>query len=75
MKPMINEKGDVEMDLISTSQALQIGGRAGRYNTLYENGEVTTFHAKDLKILKDIVNQPINPIMVMFVLKYRGFVL
>jgi len=63
MKPMINEKGDVEMDLISTSQALQIGGRAGRYNTLYENGEVTTFHAKDLKILKDIVNQPINPIM------------
>ncbi|XP_005092180.1 ATP-dependent RNA helicase SUPV3L1, mitochondrial [Aplysia californica] len=63
MKPMLNEKGDIEMDLISTSQALQIGGRAGRYNTLYENGEVTTFFAKDLRILKDIVKQPIEPIM------------
>lgn len=62
MKPMLNNKGDVEMDLISTSQALQIGGRAGRFNTAYENGEVTTFHAKDLKILKDIVSQPIEPI-------------
>lgn len=63
MKPMLNEKGDIEMDLISTSQALQIAGRAGRYNTLYENGEVTTFQAKDLKILKDIVKQPIEPVM------------
>ncbi|KAH9492113.1 RNA helicase [Bulinus truncatus] len=62
MKPMLNEKGEKEMDLISTSQALQIAGRAGRYNTAYENGEVTTFYAKDLKILKDIVNQNIEPI-------------
>ncbi|KAI8737937.1 ATP-dependent RNA helicase SUPV3L1, mitochondrial [Biomphalaria glabrata] len=62
MKPMLNEKGEKEMDLISTSQALQIAGRAGRYNTAYENGEVTTFYTKDLKILKDIVNQPIESI-------------
>ncbi|CAL1527295.1 unnamed protein product [Lymnaea stagnalis] len=63
MKPMLNEKGEREMDLISTSQALQIAGRAGRFNTAYEHGEVTTFYPKDLKILQDILNQPIEPIM------------
>lgn len=61
---MLNEKGEKEMDLISTSQALQIAGRAGRYNTAYANGEVTTFYSKDLRILKDILNQPIEPITV-----------
>ncbi|CAG5133205.1 unnamed protein product [Candidula unifasciata] len=61
-KPMLNDKGEKEMDLISTSQALQIAGRAGRYNTAYEQGEVTTFYSKDLNILKDILNQPIEPI-------------
>ena len=64
MKPMMNDKGEIEMDLISTSQALQIAGRAGRYNTAYEHGEVTTFYSKDLRILKDIVKQPIEPVMV-----------
>ncbi|GFR98358.1 ATP-dependent RNA helicase SUV3 homolog, mitochondrial-like Protein [Elysia marginata] len=63
MKPMMNDKGEIEMDLISTSQALQIAGRAGRYNTAYEHGEVTTFYSKDLRILKDIVKQPIEPVM------------
>lgn len=36
IKPTMNDKGEKEMDLISVSQALQIGGRAGRYNTQYE---------------------------------------
>ena len=71
MKPMMNDKGEIEMDLISTSQALQIAGRAGRYNTVYEHGEVTTFYSKDLHILKDIVKQPIEPVMVSLTLSTR----
>lgn len=30
IKPNINEKGEKQMETISTSQALQIAGRAGR---------------------------------------------
>ena len=30
MKPQLNEQGEKEKDLITTSQALQIAGRAGR---------------------------------------------
>ena len=30
VKPNVNEKGEKQMDTISTSQALQISGRAGR---------------------------------------------
>ncbi|KAK6177920.1 hypothetical protein SNE40_012786 [Patella caerulea] len=62
MKPTLNEKGEREMDVISTSQALQIGGRAGRYGTEYENGEVTTFRSEDLQILKDVTSRLIEPI-------------
>jgi len=36
IKPILNEKGEKEMDTISVSQALQIAGRAGRYGTQYE---------------------------------------
>lgn len=35
IKPMVNEKGEKEMDIISISQALQIAGRAGRYVNLF----------------------------------------
>lgn len=52
------------MDAINTSLALQIGGRAGRYGTQFEIGEVTTFRRKDLALLKDIVNRPIDIIEV-----------
>lgn len=31
IKPVVNEKGEKEMDTISVSAALQIAGRAGRY--------------------------------------------
>lgn len=62
MKPHLTETGEKEMDVISTSQALQIAGRAGRYNTAYENGEVTTFRRDDLNLLKDVVSRTIDPI-------------
>ena len=52
------------MERISTSQALQIGGRAGRFGTQYENGEVTTFRRDDLPLLKKILAEPIEPIEV-----------
>ncbi len=62
MKPTINEKGELEMDLITTSQALQIAGRAGRYKTHFNEGFVTTFKNDDLPLLKDILSRPIEPI-------------
>ena len=65
MKPQLLESGEKEMNVISTSQALQIGGRAGRYNTVYENGEVTTFRADDLQLLHDIVGEVVEPIEVL----------
>lgn len=66
MKPHLTESGEKEMDVITTSQALQIAGRAGRYKTTYENGEVTTFRQADLGLLKEIVARPIDPIEVHF---------
>lgn len=57
-----NAKGEREVDVISTSHALQIAGRAGRYGTQYETGYVTTFKAEDLPLLKDIVSRPVDVI-------------
>ena len=37
VKPNINEKGEKQMETISTSQALQIAGRAGRSDTCRPN--------------------------------------
>ncbi|CAH1783944.1 unnamed protein product [Owenia fusiformis] len=62
IKPTLNEKGEKEMDVLDTSTALQISGRAGRYGTQYPNGEVTTFKREDLSLLRQIVNQEITPI-------------
>lgn len=36
IKPVMNDKGEQEMDTISVSQALQIAGRAGRFNSRFE---------------------------------------
>lgn len=36
IKPVMNEKGEKEMDIISVSQALQIAGRAGRFGTQFD---------------------------------------
>ncbi|XP_061084870.1 ATP-dependent RNA helicase SUPV3L1, mitochondrial [Conger conger] len=61
-KPNLNEKGEKEMEIISTSQALQIAGRAGRFSSIYKDGEVTTMHRDDLPVLKEILSQTIKPI-------------
>ncbi|CAH0384021.1 unnamed protein product [Bemisia tabaci] len=62
IKPVMNDKGEREMDIISVSQALQIAGRAGRYGTQYDKGCVTTFKAEDLPKLKDLLSQTPEPI-------------
>lgn len=62
IKPIVNEKGEKEMDTISTSQALQIAGRAGRYGTQFSTGYVTTFKNEDLPTLKKLLSQHPEPI-------------
>ncbi|KAG8179424.1 hypothetical protein JTE90_026323 [Oedothorax gibbosus] len=62
VKPVMNEKGEKEIDTISTSQALQIGGRAGRFNTQFSEGYVTTFRSEDLPILKTIMAKTVEPL-------------
>ena len=62
MKPTLNEKGEKEMDLITTSQALQIAGRAGRFGTQFAEGYATAFRSEDLLLLKDLLSRPVEPI-------------
>ncbi|XP_032112068.1 ATP-dependent RNA helicase SUPV3L1, mitochondrial isoform X1 [Sapajus apella] len=62
IKPSINEKGEKEMEPITTSQALQIAGRAGRFSSQFKEGEVTTMNREDLGLLKEILNRPVDPI-------------
>lgn len=64
MEPTINEKGEKEIDSITTSQALQIAGRAGRYGSSFKQGEVTTMHRDDLIQLKEILSEPVRPVKV-----------
>ncbi|KAG0711024.1 ATP-dependent RNA helicase SUV3, mitochondrial [Chionoecetes opilio] len=47
IRPTINDKGEMEMETISVSSALQIGGRAGRYGTQWEHGYVTSMKPED----------------------------
>ena len=54
------KNGENKRDYLTTSQALQIAGRAGRYGTQFPDGEVTTLYKEDLKILHQIVSQPIE---------------
>jgi len=42
------------MRQLTIAEAKQIAGRAGRFGTVYSNGEVTCFHPKDLKVLASI---------------------
>lgn len=62
IKPTVNEKGEKEMDTITTSQALQIAGRAGRYGTQFSTGYVTTMKNEDLPTLKRLLSQHPEPI-------------
>ncbi|XP_076294242.1 suv3 RNA helicase isoform X1 [Lasioglossum baleicum] len=56
-QPTVNEKGDKEMDIISVSTALQIAGRAGRFNSQWPRGYVTTFKPEDLTVLKRLLSE------------------
>ena len=49
-----------KISLISTSQALQIAGRAGRFKTMYEDGYVSTFNKSDLPVLMEILQMPLE---------------
>ncbi|XP_075880210.1 ATP-dependent RNA helicase SUPV3L1, mitochondrial [Nelusetta ayraudi] len=62
IKPTINDKGEKHMETISTSQALQIAGRAGRFSSKFKEGEVTTMHRDDLPVLKEILSHTVDPI-------------
>ncbi|XP_020797251.1 ATP-dependent RNA helicase SUPV3L1, mitochondrial [Boleophthalmus pectinirostris] len=62
VKPNVNEKGEKHMETISTSQALQIAGRAGRFSSKFKEGEVTTMHRDDLPVLKELLSQSVEPI-------------
>ncbi|CAN9506974.1 unnamed protein product [Ophioblennius macclurei] len=62
IKPNVNEKGEKQMETISTSQALQIAGRAGRFSSKFKEGEVTTMHRDDLPVLKEILSHSVDPI-------------
>lgn len=53
-------RGEPNIEYITTSQALQIAGRAGRFNTSYADGFVTTFFKQDLSPLKEILSKPMQ---------------
>ena len=52
----------MELDDITTSQALQIAGRAGRFNTQFQDGFVTAFKEPNLVKLRQILGQPLEKI-------------
>lgn len=64
VKPNVNEKGEIQLDTITTSQALQIAGRAGRFSSKFKEGEVTTMHRDDLPVLKEILSLSVEPIQI-----------
>ncbi|KAI8059402.1 P-loop containing nucleoside triphosphate hydrolase protein [Gilbertella persicaria] len=47
---------------VSIPQIKQIAGRAGRFGTAYNEGEVTTLHPRDLQYIKECVSAPIIPL-------------
>lgn len=62
IKPTFNSKNEKTLDVIPVSQALQIAGRAGRFNTQYSEGYVTTYKAEDLGILKEVLASKVEEI-------------
>ena len=48
-------QNDGTMEQLSVSQARQIAGRAGRFNTAYAEGEVTCLRREDMASLKHLL--------------------
>lgn len=61
-KTSVNSNEEKELELISTSMALQIAGRAGRYKSGSDLGYATTLLNDDLPILKSILKDTVQPI-------------
>lgn len=61
-KITLDETGNFTNEYLSTSQCLQIAGRAGRYKTLHEVGYVTCIKPEDLRIMREIMSSGIPPI-------------
>lgn len=52
MKPQLNEQGEKEKDTVTTSQALQIAGRAGRLANSIDTIRVSQLYfISDLQVL------------------------
>ena len=49
-KMQLTETGEREKDVLSVSQALQIAGRAGRFNTKWETGYVTCLNQDEIPV-------------------------
>lgn len=62
MKASSDEQGNMSIEYLSTSQCLQIAGRAGRYKTLHPTGYVTTYRPEDLRYLREIMGRGVPPI-------------
>lgn len=62
MKTTNDAKGNRSLEYLSTSQCLQIAGRAGRFNTAHDTGYVTTYKAEDLRQLREIMSHGVQPI-------------
>ena len=61
-KTFFNSNEEKELELISTSMALQIAGRAGRFKHGSDCGFVTTLNNEDLPLLKRILKETVQPI-------------
>jgi ATP-dependent RNA helicase SUPV3L1/SUV3 len=50
----------VQERVLTDAEIKQIAGRAGRFNSIYPNGEVTAMYEKDLKIIKKALKADVS---------------